>query len=82
MKGLKREVVTDLWIETKISAQLLSEKTIKSVNYRWRSVLGSIYIIGEAETSGELNHVLEIIRQTKGVKSVKSHILVRQITLI
>ena len=68
-------VVSDVWIETKISAQLISEKDITSVNYRWRSVLGSIYIIGEAASSSELNRVLDIINRTTGVKSVKSHVL-------
>ena len=69
------DVASDVWIETKISAQLISEEGVTSVNYRWRSVLGSVYLIGEAATSGELNTVLDIINATKGVKSVKSHAL-------
>lgn len=68
-------VVSDVWIETKISAQLISEDGVTSVNYRWRSVLGDVYIIGEASSSSELNRVLKIISDTKGVKSVKSHVL-------
>lgn len=68
-------VVSDVWIETKISAQLITEDGISSVNYRWRSVLGSIYLIGEAATSAELNKVLDIIGATKGVTSVKSYVL-------
>jgi len=68
-------VVSDVWIETKISAQLIAEDSVTSVNYRWRSVLGSIYIIGEASSSSELNKVLKIINATDGVKSVKSHVL-------
>ena len=69
------DVASDVWIETKISAQLISEEGVTSVNYRWRSVLGSVYLIGEASTSSELNKVLDIINATKGVKSVKSHAL-------
>ncbi|MCK4938644.1 MAG: BON domain-containing protein [Rhodospirillaceae bacterium] len=69
------DVVSDVWIETKISAQLISEEGVTSVNYRWRSVLGSVYLIGEASTSSEMNKVLDIISATKGVKSVKSHAL-------
>ena len=68
-------VVSDVWIETKISAQLISAEDVTSVNYRWRSVLGAVYIIGEAASSSELNKVLDIISATKGVKSVKSHVL-------
>lgn len=69
-------VAGDMWIESKISALLLGEDAISSVNYRWRSVLGDVSIIGEAETSSELNRVLQIIRDTKGVRSIESYILV------
>ena len=36
------EVFDDVWVETKISAQLITAKGINSVNYRWRSVLGVV----------------------------------------
>ncbi len=75
--GKIADAAGDMWIESKISAQLLGDDAIKSVNYRWRSVLGDVYIIGESETSGELNHVLQIIRDTKGVRSVQSYIMVQ-----
>ena len=66
-------VVNDLWIETKISAQLLAAEGVSSVNFRWRSVLGNVYVLGEASTATELKKVLSIIGATKGVKSTKSH---------
>lgn len=71
------EVFDDFWIETKISAQLIGTENVSSVNYRWRSVLGTVYIIGEAQTNSELSAVLGVIKNIKGVKSVRNHILVR-----
>ena len=67
----------DFWIETKISAQLIGTKDINSVNYRWRSVLGTVYLLGEAGSARELNAVVTIIKNTKGVKSLKTYAPVR-----
>lgn len=61
---------TDLIIGGKIKAKLLSTRGIPSVNYRWRSVKQTVYLIGRARTDAELAQVLEIIRQTKHVKSI------------
>lgn len=71
------EVFDDFWIETKISAQLIGTDGVSSVNYRWRSVLGAIYIIGEAQSAAEQNAVLGVIKNIKGVKSIVNHIAVR-----
>lgn len=72
------EVFDDFWIETKLSAKLIAAEGVSSVNYRWRSVLGTVYLIGEAESDREYNTVMTIIKDTKGVKSVKSHVVVNR----
>lgn len=68
------QVVSDAWIGAKIKVRLLAAGDIKSLNYRWQSVLGRVYIIGHAKTRAERNIVLGILRTTKGVQSVTSHI--------
>lgn len=67
----------DFWIETKISTQLIGAKDVNSINYRWRSVLGTVYLLGEAQSARELNAVVTIIKNTKGVKSLKTYAPVR-----
>ncbi len=67
-------VVSDAWIGAKIKVRLLAAGDIKSVNYRWQSVLGHVYIIGHAQTRAERGLVLGILRTTKGVQGVTSHI--------
>ena len=70
------QTVNDFWIETKIKAQLLTAGGITSVNYRWRSVFNDVYIIGRAKTATEREKVLKTIRETEGVKSIRSYIRV------
>lgn len=64
----------DLWVETKIAAQLVSAPNVVSVNYRWRSVRNILYVIGRAGSRQELSQVLGIIKATDGVTRVKSFV--------
>jgi len=71
--------VDDFWIATKIEGQLIVEKGVTSVNYRWRSVRNRVYLIGRAESQGELDKVLAIIRNTEGVALVKQFVEIKPI---
>ena len=73
------QAVNDFWIETKISAQLISTRGVTSVNYRWRSVRNVIYLIGRARSEEELKTVLDIIRHTEGVTQVKYFVDIKPI---
>lgn len=75
-EGLSR-VVEDLWIETKISAKLITHADVTSVNYRWRSVRNITYLIGRAQSQTELKTVLAILNDTEGVSQVKSFVEVK-----
>lgn len=67
----------DLWIETKLKVLLLGTKDIRSINYRWRSVNGTVYVIGAARSQQEMNTVLDVIRKTDRVTKVINHAWVR-----
>lgn len=68
---------TDFWIETKIAAKLVAAKDVTSVNYRWRSVRNTLYVIGRAQSRQELTQVLSLLRDTEGVKRVKSFVEIK-----
>ena len=74
------QTVDDIWIATKIEAQLIAAKGVTSVNYRWRSVRNQVYLIGRAQTQAELDNVLGICRTTKGVTSVKHFVEVKPVS--
>ncbi len=75
-----QQTVNDYWLETKIKGQLLTAKEVRSVNYRWRSVLNTIYLIGRARSHKELDTVMAIIRDTEGVKNVKSFVEIKPVS--
>jgi osmotically-inducible protein OsmY len=74
------QTVNDFWIETKISAQLVSARGVTSVNYRWRSVRNTVYLIGRARSQEELNIVLGTIRATEGVSLVKDFVEIKPLS--
>lgn len=71
------QTVNDFWLETKINAQLLAARGVTSVNYRWRSVLNQVYVIGRAPSAAERDQVLRIVRETVGIKGVRDYIEIK-----
>ena len=71
------QFLNDFWIEAKIKAKLLTASDVTSINYRWRSVLNNIYVIGQSPDSKELSKVLGLIRSTEGVKQIKHYIRIK-----
>ena len=69
--------VNDLLIETHLKVRLLNTKGIRSINYRWRSVNGTVYLIGAARSQAEMETVLSVIRTTNRVGKVINHAWVR-----
>ena len=69
----------DLVMKTKISAKLLLEKNILSLNYSIEVVNGVVYLIGIAQNQKELDAVIEISKKTYGVTSVISYVRLKDI---
>lgn len=67
----------DLWVETKLKVKLLGTKGIRSINFRWRSVNGVVYVIGAVRSQQEMNTVLNVIRKTEWVTKVVNHAWIR-----
>lgn len=67
----------DLWIETKLKVKLLGTKGVRSINYRWRSVNGVVYVIGAGRSQKEINTLLNVISTTDRVNKVVNHVWIR-----
>lgn len=78
-EGVDR-ALNDFWIETKISARLVASSEVASVNFRWRSVRNTVYLIGRAQNNAELKACQAIIRTTEGVAQLKSFVEIKPLT--
>lgn len=67
----------DLWITTQIEGELLITTGIRSANYNIETEAGVVTLMGIAQDRAELEKVTDIVRRTKGVKKVVSHVMMK-----
>lgn len=68
----------DSWITTKIKTSYLTDSDIYSVNYTVKTVDGVVYVMGVAQTQKELDRVLQVARETRGVSKVVTYVRVKE----
>ena len=66
--------VKDTWITSRLRASLTFDRAVQSINYNIDTVQGIVYLMGVAQNQKELNHVIEKVRVTPGVKQVVSYV--------
>ncbi len=69
--------LNDVAIEKSIQVKYLFDADIDSANFRVRSVNGTVYLIGLAESRAELDKALAIARATGDVKNVVNYMRVQ-----
>lgn len=67
----------DAWISAQIQPRLLGAKDAYPLNYLISVVNNHVYILGDALTQGEKDHVLHILRTTRGVQQVHDYLVIR-----
>jgi osmotically-inducible protein OsmY len=67
----------DAWIATQIQPRLLGARDAYPLNYLITTVNNHVYIMGDTVTQGEKDHVLHILRTTRGVQQVHDYLIVR-----
>ena len=69
--------IGDSWITTKLKTSFLTDSEISSINYTVKTVDDVVYIMGIAQTQKELDKVIKIARETRGVKKVVTFVRVK-----
>lgn len=73
-----RDVANDYWINTRIKANLLVEKNVRSVNYSVDTINGVVYLLGVAQNEWERKQAALVASRVKGVKRVVSYVRVKE----
>lgn len=66
----------DTWITTKLKTKFLAEEGVNSLNYFMKTIAGTVYIMGTAESKEEMESVKLLLSTTNGVKQVVIYIKV------
>lgn len=76
--GSIQDTAKDLTTEYKVQLALLGRVNHRIINYRWRCVLGTVYLIGTAKDQDELDEALDAVFGTDGVEDVIPHIRLKE----
>ena len=71
------DAARDSWITAQIKTRITFDKNIAAINYSVETVNGIVYLIGIAQNTDELNRVIAYADSTEYVKSVISHVRVK-----
>lgn len=64
---------SDEWIDTKLSARLLTDFSISDINYATDVTNGSVYVLGIGQDEAEIDRVASHARDISGVRRVVMH---------
>jgi osmotically-inducible protein OsmY len=67
----------DIFIRTEIAADLLTDATIKDVNYTIDVVNGVVFITGVGQNQAEINRVIARASRFQGVKRVENFVVLK-----
>lgn len=67
----------DTWISAQLRSNLAFTGDVRSVNYTFETVNGSVYLIGSARSQAELDKVTDAARNVPNVKRVVSYVDIR-----
>jgi osmotically-inducible protein OsmY len=76
-KGGIIRYLNDVKIKTQIRYKIIADKKIRSINYNFESVNGTLYVIGIAQNKKELKRVVMHSNDIKGVIKVVSHVMMK-----
>lgn len=71
------DTARDRWMNTQLRTALLTDSTIKDINYTIDTQNRTIYILGIAQSQAELDRVLEHARSVPGARRVVNYALLK-----
>jgi osmotically-inducible protein OsmY len=72
------DFTNDTWITAKLKTRFLAEEGVNSLNYFIKTIAGTVYIMGTAESPTEMKSVKVLLSSTNGVKQVISYITTKE----
>ena len=73
-----KEYANDLWITTQIKAISAKEIGLRSLSYNFETIKGKVFVAGVTSRPEQLNTLLEIIKNVKGVKEIVNYVVVKE----
>ena len=73
-----KEYANDLWINTQVKTLAAKELGLRSLSFNFETIKGKVYIAGVTSRPEQLNALIEIIRNIKGVKEIVNYAIIKE----
>jgi osmotically-inducible protein OsmY len=67
----------DIFISTQLRTRIMGDREIQAINYSIETVRGTIYLLGIAQSSEELERVINHARNVSGVRNIIPYVRVK-----
>ncbi len=76
-QGRLKSFGSDAWISTQLKTKLIGDEKVRRLNFNIETVAGTVYVLGVARSSSELQRVIGHAKSIGGVRDVVTHVEVR-----
>ena len=73
-----KEYANDVWITTQIKALAARDIGLRSISYNVETIKGKVYLAGITSRPEQLEALVNIIKNIKGVKEVVNYVVVKE----
>ena len=73
-----KEYANDVWINTQIKALSAKELGLRALAYNFETIRGKVYIAGITSRPDQLDSLIELIKNIKGVKEIVNYAVIKE----
>ena len=72
-----KEYASDVWITAQAKALSLKVLGLRAISYNFETIKGKVYIVGITSRPEQLNKIINIVRNIKGVKEIVNYVIIK-----
>ena len=73
-----KEYANDVWINTQIKALSAKELGLRALAYNFETIRGKVYIAGITSRPDQLDSLIELIKNIKGVNEIVNYVVIKE----
>ena len=78
-KATLKEYANDVWITTQIKTIATKDIGLRALSYNFETIKGKVYIAGITSREEQLNTLIKIIENIKGVKEIVNYVVIKDV---
>ena len=72
-----KEYASDVWITAQAKALSLKVLGLRAISYNFETIKGKVYIVGITSRPEQLDKIINIVRNIKGVKEIVNYVIIK-----